>query len=46
METLRHVYDAGTVADELEKTGGVLASQPEKPSSTGPSEAGKPALKK
>ena len=43
---LRQVYDAGAVADELEKPGRVLASQPEKPSSTGPSEAGKPALKK
>ena len=43
---LRHVYDAGAVADEMEKPGRVLASQPEKPSSTAPSEAAKPALKK
>jgi hypothetical protein len=31
METLRQVYDAGAVADELEKAGGVLASQPGRP---------------
>jgi hypothetical protein len=42
--TLRQVYDAGAVADELEKASGVLARQPEK--SSGAPEDGKPALKK
>ena len=43
---LRQVYDAGAVADELEKPGRVLASgETEKPSSAEPSEAVKPALK-
>ena len=42
---LRQVYDAGGIADELENTGGAVASQPESSSGT-PSEGAKPALKK
>ena len=41
---LRQVYDAGAVADELEKTGSAAAGQTEKPSGVAP-EGAKPALK-